>query len=207
MAAELVGKYGFVHAQDLSEKFVDLSSKKNCLDNVIVNVSDALSLPYCDDYFDAVYHFGGINLFGDIGLAISEMERVCKVGEQVLFGDESLALHLRNTDYGKMFINNNSLWEEELPLPHLPINAYDINVWYLLGNCFYLIKFTKGEGLPSVDIDVTHVGNKGGSVRKRYFGALEGIDPSLRDSLYEYAKLNQKSVSEIIENLVKGYLK
>jgi len=47
----------------------------------------------------------------------------------------------------------------------------------------------------------------GGSVRKRYFGALEGIDPSLRDSLYEYAKLNQKSVTEIIENLVKGYLK
>ena len=77
-------------------------------------MSDALSLPYCDNYFDAVYHFGGINLFGNIRLAISEMERVCKLGGQVMFGDESVAMHLRDSDYGKMFIHNNSLWEETL---------------------------------------------------------------------------------------------
>lgn len=205
-AAELIGKDGVVHAQDLSQKFVEVSSQNNSLENVFINVSDALSLPYCDNYFDVVYHFGGINLFGDINLAISEMERVCKVGGQVMFGDESVAMHLRNSDYGKMFIKNNSLWSEELPLSHLPLSASNIDISYVLGNCFYLIKFTKSNGLPSVDIDVPHIGYRGGSVRKRYFGVLEGIEESLRSALYEKAKANQTSVSDIVEGLVKKYL-
>ena len=206
VASELVGVDGVIHGQDLSQKFVELSSKNNTSENVFINVSDALSLPYRNNYFDAVYHFGGINLFGDIRLAISEMERVCKVGGQVMFGDESVALHLRNSDYGKMFIHNNSLWKETLPLLHLPLSASKIEISYVLGNCFYLIKFYKSEGLPSVDLDVPHLGYRGGSVRKRYFGILEGIDSSLRDALYQKAKEDRTSVSEILESLVKRYL-
>ncbi|MBS8272011.1 class I SAM-dependent methyltransferase [Thalassospira tepidiphila] len=206
VASELVGVDGVIHAQDLSKKFVELASMNNASENVYINVSDALSLPYCDNYFDAVYHFGGINLFGDIRLAISEMERVCKVGGQVMFGDESVALHLRNSDYGKMFIHNNSLWEETLPLSHLPLSASKIEISYVLGNCFYLIKFNKNEGLPSVDTDVPHIGYRGGSVRKRYFGRLEGIDPSLRDMLYKKAKEKETSVSDILEILVEKYI-
>ena len=141
VAAKLVGKNGVVHAQDLSQRFVKLASQNNKIHNVFLNVSDALSLPYRDNYFDAVYHFGGINLFGDINLAISEMARVCKVGGQVMFGDRSVAMHLRHSDYGKMFIKNNSLWEEVLPLQHLPLSAQKIDISYVLGNCFYLIKF------------------------------------------------------------------
>lgn len=80
VVSKLVGSDGVIHAQDLSKNFVEVSSQNNISDNIFINVSDALSLPYCDNYFDAVYHFGGINLFGDIRLAISEMERVCKVG-------------------------------------------------------------------------------------------------------------------------------
>ena len=206
VASELVGVDGVIHAQDLSKRFAELSATNNALENVYINVSDALALPYCDNYFDAVYHFGGINLFGDIQLAISEMERVCKVGGQVMFGDESVALHLRHCDYGKMFIHNNSLWEETLPLPHLPLSASKIEVSYVLGNCFYLIKFNKSEGLHTVDIDVPHKGYRGGSVRKRYFGKLEGINASLRDALFEKAKEKKTSVSEILERLVQKCL-
>ena len=206
VAEELVGKDGIVHAQDLSRKFVKFASQKNLFDNVFINVSDALSLPYCDNYFDAVYHFGGINLFGDIRLAISEMERVCKVDGQVMFGDESVAMHLRNSDYGKMFINNNSLWQKQLPLKHLPLNSKNIEIYYVLGNCFYLIKFIKGMGLPTVDIDIPHLGIRGGSVRKRFYGSLEGIDKKLREALHKDAKAKKTSVSEIVEELVRKYL-
>ena len=206
IAKELVGDDGVIHAQDLSLKFIELSSQKNSSDNVFLNVSDALSLPYCDNYFDAVYHFGGINLFGNIELAISEMERVCKLGGQVMFGDESIAIHLRDTDYGKMFIKNNSLWEETLPLSYIPQNASNIEISYVLGNCFYLIKFTKCSGLPSVNIDIPHIGYRGGNVRKRYFGVIEGIEESLKNSLYEKAKSEQTSVNMILEELVKKYL-
>jgi len=195
-AAELVGNDGVIHAQDLSLKFVELSSQNNSLDNVFINVSDALSLPYCDNYFDAVYHFGGINLFGDIELAISEMERVCKVGGHVMFGDESVAMHLRDSDYGKMFINNNSLWKEVLPLSHLPLSASNIDISYVLGNCFYLIKFTNSDGMPWVEMDVPNIGHRGGSVRKRYFGVLEGIEETLRNALYEKAKAKQSKAKQ-----------
>jgi SAM-dependent methyltransferase len=205
-ALDLVGEEGVVHAQDLSKQFVSLSSEKNSFENAIFNVSDALSLPYRDNYFDAVYHFGGINLFGDIKKAIAEMERVCKVGSKIIFGDESVALHLRDTDYGRMLINNNSLWNEKVPLEHLPVNASDINLTYILGNCFYLISFKKRSKLPAVNIDIPHIGHRGGSIRKRYFGSIEGIDVSLKDALYKDAKEKNTSVSGIIEKLVKRYL-
>ena len=206
VAIEHVGQNGVVHAQDLSERFAAYAAERNKLDNVFITVSDALDLPYANNYFDAVYHFGGINLFGDIRLAISEMERVCKVGGQVMFGDESVAMHLRDNDYGKMFIHNNDLWGEKLPLSQLPLNASDINITYVLGNCFYLIQFTKMIGLPSVNSDVPHIGYRGGSVRKRYQGGIEGIDVSLKNALYERAKKENRSVSAILESLVNNYL-
>ena len=203
VALDLVGDDGFVHAQDLSKKFITLSAEKNNVENAVLSISDALCLPYRDNYFDAVYHFGGINLFGDIRLAIAEMERVCKVGSMVIFGDESVALHLRDIDYGKMLINNNSLWSEKVPLEHLPINASDINLTYILGNCFYLISFKKRNKLPAIDIDIPHIGHRGGTIRKRYFGEIEGIDVSLKEALYEKAKKTNTSVSTIIEELLK----
>jgi ubiquinone/menaquinone biosynthesis C-methylase UbiE len=206
VAAILVGKDGFVHAQDLSRHFISLAADKYSAENIVLTVSNALELPYKDGYFDAVFHFGGINLFGDIRLAISEMNRVCKIGGTILFGDESVAEHLRADDYGKMFMENNALWQEKVPLEHLPLCASDISLSYVLGNCFYLIKFTKSAQLPYADIDIEHVGYRGGSVRKRYFGKIEGIAPDLKNSLYELAKKEGKSVSKIIEELIKTRL-
>ncbi len=150
-----------------------------------------------------VFHFGGINLFGDTESAIGEMNRVCRIGGRVVFGDESVAPHLRNTDYGRMFIENNSLWNASLPLQYLPKFANDIVIRYLLGNCFYLIGFRKGNAYPDVDIDVEHVGYRGGSVRKRYLGKIEGIDPLLKAKLYEFAKANNISVSRVLEDLIR----
>ena len=132
------------------------------------------------------------------------MNRVYKIGGTVLFGDESVTFHLREYDYGKMFIENNSIWKEKVPLDHLPLYSTDINLSYVIGNCFYLLKFTKGDDLPEVDIDVEHIGSRGGSVRKRYFGRIEGIDVGLKNKVYEFAKQEKKSVSQIIEDLLRN---
>jgi SAM-dependent methyltransferase len=197
-----IGDTGFVHAQDLSGVFVQHASARTKADNVAFTISNALDLPYRDNYFDAVYHFGGINLFGDLPLAVREMTRVCKIGGRVVFGDESVAPHLRDDDYGKMFIENNALWSAPLPLKDLPLNALDVEVRYLLGNCFYQIAFCKGEGLPDVDIDVAHIGHRGGSVRTRYFGALEGVSDTAKTKVHEYARSQNLSVSETLERLI-----
>ena len=203
---ELVGAEGVVHAQDLSRTCVELTARKNAVPNVFCTQSDALSLPYRDGVFDAVYHTGGINLFDDIQVALLEMERVCKLGGTIVFGDESIAPHLRQTEYARMFLSNNPLWGVDLPLQHLPVGARDIRISYVLGNCFYLIRFTKADGPPPVDIDVKHLGYRGGSVRTRHFGAIEGIDVNLKRALYDRARQGDTSVSEILADLVREYL-
>ncbi|MGH1355283.1 MAG: class I SAM-dependent methyltransferase [Thalassovita sp.] len=203
---DLVGPDGVVHAQDLSRTCVELTAKANPASNVFCSVSDAQALPYRDGVFDAVYHTGGINLFGDIPGALSEMARVCKLGGVIVFGDESIAPHLRQTEYGRMFLSNNPLWGADLPLQHLPVGARDIRVSYVLGNCFYLIRFTNADGPPSVDIDVPHLGYRGGSVRSRHFGVVEGIDVDLKRALYDRAQQENTSVSAVLAGLVRGYL-
>lgn len=203
---DLVGPRGVVHAQDLSRTCVALTAEANPEPNVFCTVSDALSLPYRDGVFDAVYHTGGINLFPDVPGALSEMERVCKLGGPIVVGDESIAPHLRQTEYGRMFLSNNPLWGVDLPLRHLPVGAREIRISYVLGNCFYLIRFTKGDGPPPVDIDVQHRGYRGGSVRTRHFGALEGIDEGLKRSLYDRARKDNTSVSAILTSLVQAHL-
>ena len=39
-------------------------------DNIYFSLSDAVNLPFKDDSFDVVYHFGGINIFYDIFFAV-----------------------------------------------------------------------------------------------------------------------------------------
>src|SRR3546814_8144504 len=58
--------------------------------NLFFSVSDACHLPFEDRFFDAAFHFGGINLFDDVEGAIGEMNRVVKPGGRVVFGDEGI---------------------------------------------------------------------------------------------------------------------
>lgn len=47
------------------------------------------ALPFADDSFDAVFHFGGINFFTGRPSAIQEMIRVAKPGRPVVISDET----------------------------------------------------------------------------------------------------------------------
>jgi len=172
---KFIGRTGEIHAQDISKSMVLLAEQKNTDGNVMFSISNGNTLPYVDNYFDSVFHFGGINLFGDTRKAISELSRVCKTGGRVVFGDESIAPHLRGTEYAKVAINNNKLWEAETPLNLLPHNANDIQLNYILGNCFYVICFTNGNGFPFMNSDIEHKGLRGGSARTRYYGHIEGV--------------------------------
>ncbi len=207
LISELVGSSGDIHAQDLSKAMVLSASENFTHDTALFSVSSALDLPYQSRHFDAVMHFGGINLFGDIDQAILEMERVCKVGGRVLFGDEGIAPHLRNTTYGAVATNNNQLWDVEAPLTALPINAADIELSYVLGNCFYLISFSPQDGAPRMNIDIEHKGLRGGTARTRYYGQVEGVMPATQERLYEVAKERGISVHKLLEDLINSELK
>jgi ubiquinone/menaquinone biosynthesis C-methylase UbiE len=160
-----------------------------------MNVSDLAALPYKSDFFDVVFHFGGINLISNKAKALSEMVRVAKDFGQIAISDESVGPWLRNSTFGKMMINNNSLWSAEIPLDILPTNINKVKVEYLLENCFYFISFVKDPKFPNIDLDVRHIGPRGGSIRTRYFGKIEGIDPLLKEAVRKTAIA--KGMSEV----------
>lgn len=206
LIAQAVGPEGEIHAQDISKAMVLEAEQKNKQDNVLFSISNGNQLPYVNQYFDAVFHFGGINLFGDTRKAIAELARVCKTGGRVVFGDESVAPHLRGSEYANIAINNNRLWAAETPLPLLPHNALDIQLNYILGNCFYVIGFTTGAGFPYMNIDVEHKGIRGGCARTRYFGQLEGVSEASKKKIYDIARERNISVHALLEQIIKETL-
>lgn len=197
-----IGADGQLHAQDISRTMVEAAAAGFRDPGAMFSVSSAMELPYRSRYFDVVFHFGGINAFGDVGKAIGEMERVCRVGGRVVFGDEGVASHLRATEYGKIAIANIPLWASEPPLHLLPTNAGSIRLEYVLGNCFYVLSFSPAAGLPHMNIDVPHKGLRGGTARTRYFGLLEGVSEATKAKVLEKARRDGISVHEMLDRLI-----
>lgn len=170
------------------------------------SASDASHLPFADGFFDAAYHFGGINLFPDIPRGLAEMNRVVKPGGTIVVGDEGLAPWLADTELGRMLITNNALYARSAPLSALPPTARAVKLSWELSNCFYVIEFQAGtEPLP-IDIDVPHLGTRGGTIRSRYFGRMEGVDPALRDRIYEEAEKRGVSRVAFLESALRAAL-
>jgi SAM-dependent methyltransferase len=160
-----------IHFQDASEEMLSYTIGAFIKDDINFeecNLSNASILPYQSNIFDSVIHFGGINYFSEKKLAIEEMHRVCKPKGQIVFGDEGVAPWLRETEYGKMMILNNSLWAAHPPLEFIPYHTNNFNLKYILENCFYVISLIKDTSFPTVDLDVTHKSPRGGSIRTRW---------------------------------------
>lgn len=204
LAQALAGE-GDIYAQDIAKEMLlaGVARHKTELANMGVglhfSVSDATNLPFADGFFDAAYHFGGINLFPDIPLGIAEMNRVVKQGGNIVIGDEGLAPWLVDTELGRMLVNNNALYACSAPLAALPPTARAVKLSWELSNCFYVIEFQANTEPLSVNIDIPHLGKRGGTIRSRYFGRMEGIDPTLRDRLYEEAERRGMSRVEFLE--------
>lgn len=202
---------GVIFAQDISKQMLLAGAERSCAKlhdsgvEFFFSVSDATNLPFLDNVFDAAYHFGGLNLFPDIQKGIAEMNRVVKFGGKIVIGDEGVAPWLKQTTYGKMLIKNNPLCAYDAPLSLLPESAKSVRLSWELDYCFYVIEFTVSDSAPHINIDIPHVGKRGGSIRTRYFGQLEGIDPALRDKIYaEAERLGISRVEYLESSLKKG---
>ncbi len=209
---DIIGPSGNLYAQDLSPSMIIATQNKiNLLENesipkIFCSVGNAVTLPFRDGFFDAALHFGGINLFDDVKMAIHEMNRVVKIGGKVVFGDEGVAPWLKGTEYGKIAICNNSLWAAEAPLSLLPETSQNASVTWVLGNCFYLVEFTVSDKLPYMNIDLVHKGRRGGSARTRYFGQLEGVTIDTKQRVLEAASAAGMSVHDWLEKAISQAL-
>jgi ubiquinone/menaquinone biosynthesis C-methylase UbiE/uncharacterized protein YbaR (Trm112 family) len=162
---------GELYVQDLSIGMLQLAQRR--LRDVRVPVrfvlSNASYLPLPTSQFDAAFHFGGINTFGEVRRAIDEMTRVVRPGGAVVFGDEGIAPWLRRRLIGRILVKANPLYRHRPPIDRLPDVAQDVRLSWLLGNAFYVIEYRVGESPPFVDLDLPIPGPRNGTLRSRYY--------------------------------------
>ena len=119
---ERIGPDGMLFAQDLSRGMLDVASRRlePMRENVELVQTNAAYLPFVDDAFDAAYHFGGINTFGERRRAIAEMARVVRPGSKVVFGDEGIAPWLRRKLIGRILVMRTLCTRTAHPLTRCP---------------------------------------------------------------------------------------
>jgi ubiquinone/menaquinone biosynthesis C-methylase UbiE len=206
LAARLDAR-GRLHLQDLSSGMVEACaramSRHTFSGTIDYSVASATRLPFGDGAFDAVFHFGGFNQFGDLKAAAAELTRVAKPGGRIVFGDEAVAPWLRGTEFDAIVTTNNPLFMAAPPLDALPAGARDVVVRWIIGNCFYVIGFAKGDGPPPLNLDLPHKGWRGGTMRTRYFGVLEGVTSEAKEMARASALRCGISVHEWLDRLIR----
>lgn len=203
--AQRLGCDGKLYIQDLSPSFLakNIERMRSAKKHVEPALANGYYLPFAENSFDACYHFGGINAFGDIKRAFSEMVRVTKPGGKVVVGDESMPPWLRETEFGRILMNSNPEFSYPLPLDKLPVEARKTRLEWIIGSVFYVIDFVVGEGEPTADFDFPIPGVRGGTHRTRLYGHLEGITPEAKRLAYEARAKTGKSMHQWLDDVVR----
>jgi len=196
---------GVFYLQDISPGMLEKCRDRLSASSVPTSfcLSNACYLPYPDRYFDAIYSFGGIGEFSDIRRSLAEMVRVSKIGAKIVFGDESMPPWLRDTEFAKLLITTNKQFLANVPLNEIPIEAREVRLRWVIGGVFYLIDFKVGDGEPKADFDFEIPGPRGGTLRTRYLGQLEGVTPETKQLAEEARKKAGMSMHKWLDNVVR----
>ncbi len=145
--ARAIGPEGEIVALDLSLAMMEEAKRR--IANLGIPVTfiraDGCFLPFKDDSFDAVFHFGGINMFGNIRKALAEMVRVAKPAAPIIVSDEGMSEKRRQTRLGRIVGNVNSLNLCRPPFDKLPWHEIrDFRLHWAWREIFYVHRFIKG---------------------------------------------------------------
>lgn len=204
--ADDLGADGQLYLQDISRSMLLRTKEKLAGAAVPVEavVGNAVHLPFPDDYFDAVFSFGGLGVFGDIKGSLAEIVRVSKPGAKVVAGDESMPPWLYESEYGRILLANNPLFKKPIPFEDIPIEARDVVVRWVVGGVYYLIEFNVGDGEPRADFDLPIPGRRGGTLRTRFYGRLEGVTPEAAELAEKARAASGKSMHEWLDEAVRA---
>ncbi len=147
---------GEAFLSDLSPNMLRLAKQRLQPDNVAVNyfIANGTYLPFEDNTFDAVFHFGGIHTFAERKEAFEEFNRVVKVGGKVVVGDESVAPWLRNEPTYQTLMQANPMFADEVPLQDLPKNIADFQLHWIFGFGYYVLSYAKTDKAPEVNVNL-----------------------------------------------------
>lgn len=150
--AKAVGPGGEILGVDLSLAMLKVAEKRprSLATPIHLFRADGCFLPFADNSFDAVFHFGGINMFGDVKRSIGEMVRVAKPGAPVLIGDEGMSESRRNTWIGRRLGKMNSLNLCRPPFATLPwVEIKEFRLYWAWREIFYVLVFRRGAAAPA----------------------------------------------------------
>jgi ubiquinone/menaquinone biosynthesis C-methylase UbiE len=120
---DCIGEAGELVALDLSVGMLQQCRKRNKSLNVELIHGNAQYLPFADNSFDALFHFGGVNLFNDPQKAISEFIRVVKKDGIVSWGDEGFSVNYKHERRKKIMMKINPGFAR--PRPEVPGSVYE----------------------------------------------------------------------------------
>jgi ubiquinone/menaquinone biosynthesis C-methylase UbiE len=147
---------GEAFLSDLSPKMLQLAKQRLQPDGVTVNyfIANGTYLPFEDETFDAVFHFGGINTFAERKEAFLEFNRVAKAGARIVVGDESVAPWLRNEPTYQTLMKANPMFADEVPFEDLPKNIENFELHWIFGFGYYVMGYNKTDKKPEVNVNL-----------------------------------------------------
>lgn len=194
-----------LHVQDISLDMLKVLKNKFEDGQVIITQSNAEALPYPDNYFDAIYSYGGVgmSLYSDVKAQMNEIIRVTKPGAKVVIAGRGLAPWLYNTEFGKILIDYNKHYMNKFDLEDIPVEARNVNLSWILHGVVYCMEFDVGEGEPDADFDFDIPGVRGGTLRTRYYGKLEGVSPETKKLAQEARKKLDISMYDFLNQIIQ----
>ena len=99
--------------------------------------ANALHLPFADESFDALFHFGGVNLFSDPRQALREFVRVVRPGGRIVWGDEQMSERFSHPIGRRVLPHINPGFRKTPPAP--PSGADVLARYEVYGGLGYLI--------------------------------------------------------------------
>ncbi len=194
-----------LHVQDISLDMLRELKKKFSDDEVYITRSNAARLPYANDTFDAIYSFGGVGMgtYMNTSEIMGEIVRVCKKGAKVVIGNLGLGPWLYNTEFAKILIDHNDHYAQSVDLSGLPIEARNVKQEWILEGAGMILEFEVGEGEPKGNFDFVIPGKRGGTLRTRYYGKLEGVSPEVKKMAYDAREKAEISMYDFLNSAIK----
>lgn len=197
---------GKLCVQDISFEMLSVLTDK-LKNDVYVTQSNAEALPYKDNTFEGVYSFGGVgmNAYSDTNKIMSEIVRVSKRGARIVIGGLGMAPWLYDTEFGRILINHNNHYANVFDLSTVPVEARDVEFNWILNGAGFCVSFTIGEGEPDANFDYQIPGVRGGTLRTRYYGRLEGVAPETKDKLTIVREKLGISMYDLLNGVLNEY--
>ena len=122
---------------DLSLSMLRQCQLRNPKLNVHLVHGNGQFLPFADNSFDALFHFGGVNLFNDPNKAIQEFIRVVKKDGIVSWGDEGFSKKYKGEIRKKILSAMNPGFLK--PMPTIPNTLHETKLHEVYGGLGYLV--------------------------------------------------------------------